>query len=42
MYGYVAAGLLVLVISVALVVNADLHKKRGDLFASEVKRNSVP
>ena len=42
MYGYVAAGLLVLVVSVALVVNAALHKKRGDLFASEVKRNSVP
>ncbi len=30
MYGYVVAGLLVLVVSVALVVNADLHKKRGD------------
>ena len=29
LYGYVVAGVLVLVVSVALVVNADLHKKRG-------------
>ena len=37
MYGYVVAGLLVLVTSVALVVNADSHKKRGAAFAREVK-----
>ena len=29
------AGLLVLVVSVALVVNADLHKKRGAGFARD-------
>ena len=33
MFGYVVAGLLVLVVSFALVVNADLHKKRGGGFA---------
>ena len=33
MYGYVVVGLLVLVVSVALVVNADSHRKCGDVFA---------
>ncbi len=37
MYGYVVAGLLVLVVSVVLVVNADLHKKRGDGYATEAE-----
>ena len=37
MYGYVVAGLLVLVVSVALVVNADLHRKRGDGWAREAE-----
>ena len=36
MFGYVVAGFLVLIVSVALVVNADSHKKRGDVFAREV------
>lgn len=35
MYGYVVAGLLILGVSVALVVNADVHKKRGDIFARD-------
>ena len=38
-YGYVVAGLLVLVVSVALVVNADLHRKRGDVIAGEAKQD---
>ncbi len=38
MYGYIVAGLLVLVVSVALVVNADLHRKRGDRYAKEVEQ----
>jgi len=37
MYGHIVAGVLVLVVSVALVVNADLHKKRGDVFAKETE-----
>jgi len=35
MFGYVVAGLLVLVVSFALVVNANSHQKRGDVFARE-------
>ena len=33
--GYIVAGLLVLVVSVPLVVNADSHKKRGYRCAKE-------
>jgi len=35
MFGHVLAGLLVLVVSVALVVNAGSHKKRGDALARD-------
>ena len=38
MFGYVVAGLLVLVVSFALVINADLHKKRGHKYAREAKQ----
>ena len=38
MNGYGVAGLLILVVSVALVVNADLHKKRGDSYEREAER----
>ncbi len=37
MYGHVVAGLMVLVINIAPVVNADSHKKRGDGFAREAE-----
>ena len=37
MYGYVVAGLLVLVVSVALVVNADSHKRREDGNSNELQ-----
>lgn len=37
MYGYIVAGLLILAGSVALVVNADAHRKRGDVFAREAE-----
>ena len=37
MYGYVVAGLLVLVVSVALVVNADSHRKRRNIIARKAK-----
>ena len=35
MYWYVVDVLLILAVSVALVLNADLHKKRGDGLAGE-------
>jgi hypothetical protein len=34
-FGHAVAGLLVLLVSVALVVNADSHKKRGYALARE-------
>jgi len=37
MFGYVVAGLLVLVVSVALVVNADSHRKRRNIIARKAK-----
>jgi len=37
MFGPVVAWLLVLVVSFALVVNADAHKERGDVVAREAK-----
>ena len=37
MYGHVLAGLLALVVSVALVVNADAHRKRGVGFTREAE-----
>ena len=40
MYGYVVAGLLIIVVSFALVINADAHKKRGNSFAREAKVGS--
>ena len=38
--GYIVAGLLMLIVSVPLVVNADSHKKRGDIAAAEAKVRS--
>ena len=38
MFGHVVAGLLVLVVSFALVINADAHKKRGHQYAREAKQ----
>ena len=35
MFGYVVAGVLILAVSVALVVNAESHRRRGDSLASE-------
>ena len=37
-YGYVVAGLLIIVVSFALVINADLHEKRGHKYAREAKQ----
>ena len=34
-FGHAVAGLLVLLVSVGLVVNADSHKNRGDALARE-------
>ena len=42
MFGYVVAGLLIVVVSVALVINADLHQKRGHKYAGEAKQDSRP
>ena len=35
MFGYVVAGVLIIAVSVALVVNSDTNKKRGDVLARE-------
>ena len=40
MFGYVVAGLLVIVVSFALVINADAHKNPGDGFARDAKVGS--
>ena len=38
MYGYVVAGLLIIVVSIALVVNAEAHRKRRDGVANNADR----
>jgi fatty-acid desaturase len=38
MFGHWVAGLLLLAVSVALVVNADSHKKRGNIVARGAER----
>ena len=40
MFGYVVAGLLIIVVNIALVISADLHKERGNRFAREAKVGS--
>jgi hypothetical protein len=40
MHGYVVAGLLTLVISLAVVWNADVHKNRGNAAAREANAGS--
>ncbi len=40
MFGYVVAGLLIIVVCFTLVINADLHKKSGNRFAREAKVGS--
>jgi fatty-acid desaturase len=42
MFGYVVAGVLILVVSVALVVNAGSHRKRGYVFERESEQNREP
>ena len=42
MFGYVVAGLSIIVVSVALVINAASHKKRGHKYAREAKVGSEP
>ena len=42
MTGYVLVGLLIIVVSFALVVNAGLHKKRGDVLARDAEHGSGP
>ena len=37
MFGYLVAGLLIIVVSFALVINSDQHKKRGQRFRREME-----